>query len=540
MTIIANNLHDNAEFQKRPSEEEKKKRPHVLVMPYPALGHINPMMHLSRQLAANGVIITFVNTQFNHDRIMEAQVNRSRVQTSESESDDKKVPGDIRMVGIPDGLGHEDYVVNMDVPKISQAIIDIEPLFVKLVEELQPPVTCIIADVFVISTPAVARRFGIPHITFWTQSAANYSAHVYFTQNHAFLKEYLGKLRGEEDQRRVITCIPGCPALSYKEVPTFLQACDPSDFCFSYVMESFQTTQDNSYVLMNTIEELEADTFTYIQTPNMLCIGPVLPSEFVNDNESSSIEMTPSTSFWVGDREGCLPWLDQQAPSSVLYVSFGSIALMSAQQVSEFAAGLEASGYPFLMVVRPEMLTGGASVSFPHGFALRMRNSGRAVFVAWAPQLEVLAHPAVGGFLTHAGWNSTLESLCRGVPMLCWPYFADQMLNTRCIVDTWRIGFDFVMEEVVDEEKITTNSAGGGDGDSGTTSSNNNNNTHSNGSMVSLVKREEIEHKVKQLMDPFTSREIREQVHMWSRAVKKTYEYRSHSNFSSLLNLLFG
>lgn len=204
---------------------------------------------------------------------------------------------------------------------------------------------------------------------------------------------------------------------------------------------------------------------------------------------------------------------------------------MTAQQVYEFASGLEACGCPFLMVVRPEMMVGGSSVSFPDGFVDKMRDSGRAVFVAWAPQLEVLAHPAIGGFLTHAGWNSTLESICRGVPMLCWPYFADQMLNARCIVDTWKIGLDFVMEKVADNKEWTSSS--GGDSD-GTSSSN----KDSNSEEVACVKCEEIERKIRQLMDPSTSREIRKKIKSLSLGAKKAYESSSRSNFKSLLDVI--
>lgn len=271
----------------------EEKKGHVVVVPFPAQGHINPMMHLSHYLAAHGVLVTFVNTQFNHDRILQSR----RAAQPNPEFVDK---GNIRLVGVPDSLGHDEYVVNFDVPKLAQALIDLEPLLVKLVEELQPPATCIIADVFVISSPAVARRFGIPHVTFWTQSAACYASYVFFTQNHASLKEYLEKLRreGKEDER-VISCVPSCPTMSYKELPTYLQPCDPSDFIFSYIITNFQTAQHNTFVLMNTFEELEVESFTFIHTPNMLCIGPLLPSQFILNDTTSNFEnvMTVGTSF---------------------------------------------------------------------------------------------------------------------------------------------------------------------------------------------------------------------------------------------------
>lgn len=503
MAIPESNGHDEPRLESV-SEEKKRWKGHVVVVPYPAQGHINPLMHLCNHLAAHDVLVTFANSQFNHDRILQS---RCASPPAEAQNDfiDK---GNIRLVGIPDGLGYDEYVANFDVPKQVQSLIDIEPLLVKLVEELQPPVTCIIGDVFVISTPAVARRFGIPHVTFWTQSAASYAAHVFITQNHASLKEPWEKLRreGTEDER-LISCVPSCPALTYNELPTFLRACDPSDFIFSYLISNFQMAPHNTFILMNSFEELEEESFTFINTPNMLSIGPLLPSHFILPHDTPEPRnMRLGTSFWVEDEEGCMPWLHQQKPASVLYVSFGSITLMSAHQVQEFASGLEASGCPFLMVVRPEMMVGGASVTFPNGFVDKMRDSGRAAFVAWAPQLQVLAHPSIGGFLTHAGWNSTLESICRGIPLLCWPYFADQMLNARCIVDTWKIGLHFTNSHTLDS--------------------------------IALVTSEEIELKIRHLMDPSTSQEIRTQVNRFSLAAKKAYATSSHFNIKSLLDVI--
>ena len=115
---------------------------------------------------------------------------------------------------------------------------------------------------------------------------------------------------------------------------------------------------------------------------------------------------------------------------------------MSAEQFEELAIGLEESGSPVVWVIRPDLMAGASGrASFPDGFLDRTKD--RVFIVEWAPQLQVLAHPSVGGFLTHCGWNSTLESISAGVPTLGWPYFADQMLNNRCLVDKWGLGLEF-------------------------------------------------------------------------------------------------
>ena len=137
----------------------------------------------------------------------------------------------------------------------------------------------------------------------------------------------------------------------------------------------------------------------------------------------------------------CIEWLDKQPTESVLYVSFGSLASMDAKEFLEVAWGLANSGHPFLWVVREDSVQGfDGGPDFPNGFEAAVH--GRGKVIRWAPQLEVLAHPAVGGFWTHNGWNSTLESISEGVPMICRPQFADQMMNTRYVVNTWGVGLE--------------------------------------------------------------------------------------------------
>jgi len=128
-------------------------------------------------------------------------------------------------------------------------------------------------------------------------------------------------------------------------------------------------------------------------------------------------------------RDPCLEWLDTQPDSSVVYVSFGSVAVLSVVQIQELVLGLEESGERFLLVLRPPHNPDNLPL-LSEGFEERMKGRG-FVHIGWAPQLYVLSHRALGGFLTHCGWNSTLESICRGVPMLTWPIQAEQAMNAR-------------------------------------------------------------------------------------------------------------
>lgn len=139
--------------------------------------------------------------------------------------------------------------------------------------------------------------------------------------------------------------------------------------------------------------------------------------------------------------QGCISWLDQKPNKSVVYVSFGSIATLTNDQLLEIWAGLVESNYYFLWVIRPDVIFGDGLDS-PTPDELLEGTKKRGCIVKWAPQDEVLAHRAVGGFLTHSGWNSTLESIVAGVPMICWPYFGDQPINSRFVSEIWKIGLD--------------------------------------------------------------------------------------------------
>lgn len=143
-----------------------------------------------------------------------------------------------------------------------------------------------------------------------------------------------------------------------------------------------------------------------------------------------------SCSLLKQDKSSLL-WLDKQAPGSVLYVSFGSLASVDGARFREIAWGLLDSKQPFLWVVRPGLVHG-LDQLLPDGLMDSIK--GRGTIVEWAPQQEVLSHPSVGGFFTHCGWNSTLESICEGVPMICMPCFGDQRVNARFISYVWRVG----------------------------------------------------------------------------------------------------
>ncbi|KAH9288186.1 hypothetical protein KI387_032303, partial [Taxus chinensis] len=234
---------------------------------------------------------------------------------------------------------------------------------------------------------------------------------------------------------KMISTLPGnIPDLWPSDLISFYREEHESDLVYEAVLHESKWSNEADYVVVNTFEELEGRDAAMALSANgcpALAIGP--------------------GSMWDED-ESCLEWLDKQRPGSVLYVSFGNVAMKSQQQLEEVALGLEESGLPFLWVLRSDIAEGHTAV-LPQGFEERTRD--RAFIVSWAPQLKVLAHLSVGGFLTHSGWNSTLESISMGVPLLGWPYFGDQFLTCRFAKEIWKVGLDF-KDVDVDEKRLVT------------------------------------------------------------------------------------
>ncbi|KAL4633506.1 hypothetical protein ACB092_04G127400 [Castanea dentata] len=306
---------------------------HVLVIPFPAQGHVAPLMKLSHKIVDHGINVTFVNTEFIHAKLTASMAVKR----------EEKSP--IRLVSIPDGLEPGDD--RNDTPKLTESIEKVMPGHLKdLIEKINQSndddqISCIIADTMVGWALEVAEKMGIKRAAVWPAGPANlaFALHI-----------------------------------------------------------------------------------------------PKLIEEGIIDLKGS---------FWPQDST-CLSWLDKQPMGSVIYVAFGSLATFSQQQFDEVALGLELLVKPFLWVVRSD-ITDGALAEFLLVFRTRLNDRG--IIVEWAPQEKVLDHPSIACFLSHCGWNSTLEGISMGVPFLCWPFFTDQFHNKSYICDAWKIGLGLTPDE---------------------------------------------------------------------------------------------
>lgn len=229
--------------------------------------------------------------------------------------------------------------------------------------------------------------------------------------------------------------VKGFPPLKVRDLPN-IHTKDPEQYFQMVAGRLRDETEASHGLIINTFEDIEGKALIRIRDEFPVPIFGVGPFHKPFPTTTSS---GPGSSVSLPQDQSCISWLNTQAPKSVIYAGFGSLAAISEEQFLELAWGLANSNQPFLWVVRPGFVQGAEWLeALPNGFLEAL--NGRGHIVKWAPQKAVLAHPAVGAFWTHCGWNSTLECICEGVPMICMPCSADQMMNARYISDVWKVG----------------------------------------------------------------------------------------------------
>lgn len=222
-----------------------------------------------------------------------------------------------------------------------------------------------------------------------------------------------------------------------RDIPSFVRTTDPEDFMLKFIKAESERAKKASAIVLNTYDALEHEGLVSLASmlPPVYSIGPL--HLLLNQVTDSDLKLIGSN-LWI-EESGCLEWLDSKEPNSVVYVNFGSITVMTSDQLTEFAWGLANSDQTFLWVIRPDLVAGDSAM-LPPEFVSATKERG--LFASWCSQEQVLSHPSIGGFLTHNGWNSTIESICGGVPMICWPFFAEQQTNCRYCCTEWGIGME--------------------------------------------------------------------------------------------------
>ncbi|KAH6828425.1 hypothetical protein C2S53_013826 [Perilla frutescens var. hirtella] len=399
----------------------------VLAVPFPAQGHVKPLMKLCHKIAKHGIKVTFVNLESINQKITAAGKTSDE---DEDEDEDEDGVDNIELVTLPDDddgetRGHDAIDVLKMAVKLRATMPESLKGLIERINKASTPdskISCVIADVAVGWILETATELGAEPLLFMPASAAPLAliTHIPDLLEQGFLRPD-GSVKGDS-----IIISDDIPVWGKDELPWCIPNSTEAQKLF---FESWKELENptTKWILTNNFYDVESSACNFI--PNLLPIGPLL-----EDNASKS--SVNSYNFHADD-VSCLSWLDSKPPGSVVYVSFGSSAVFSQQQLDELAVGLEMSGRAFLWVVRPD-IANGKRAEFSDGFAERVGELGK--IVEWAPQEKVLSHRSVACFLSHCGWNSTLEGLSNGVPFLCWPYFGDQFHNQNYICDKWEIG----------------------------------------------------------------------------------------------------
>ncbi|KFK44332.1 hypothetical protein AALP_AA1G244400 [Arabis alpina] len=465
-----------------------RQKPHVVCVPFPAQGHINPMLKVAKLLHAKGFHVTFVNTIYSHNRLLRSRGPNALDGLSS-----------FRFESIPDGLPETSADAMQDVLALCESTMknSLAP-FKELLHRLNsgddvPPVSCIVSDGVMSFTLDAAKELGVPEVLFWTTSACGFLAYLHF---YLFVEKGLCPLKDESCLDTKIDWIPSMRNLRLRDIPSFIRATSPEDKMLNFFIHETDRAKLASAIILNTFDDLEHDVIHYMESilPPIYSIGPLnllVNQEIYEDSEIGRM----GSNLWREESE-CLDWLDTKSRNSVVYVNFGSLTVMSAKHLVEFAWGLAATRKDFAWVIRPDVVVGDVAMVPPEFLT---ETVDRRMLASWCPQEKVLSHPAVGGFLTHSGWNSTLESLSNGVPMVCWPFFAEQQLNCKFCCEEWKVGMEM-----------------GGD-----------------------VKREEVEAVVRKLMDGEKGKKMREKVEEWRHLAKEAIDHKrgsSELNFEMVVN----
>ncbi|XP_042505945.1 UDP-glycosyltransferase 88F4-like [Macadamia integrifolia] len=325
--------------------------------------------------------------------------------------------------------------IHLNNPNLSHALQTISKI---------SSVRAFVIDMFCTPALSVASDLGISTYYFFTSGAVALSFFLYLPTIHN------QTTKSFKDISTTHVHFPGVPPMPASDLPERVQ--DREEQNYHDFLEIGLNLRRSKGIMVNTFKCLESRSIKAINdglcvpdapTPPVYCVGPLIAAP---KNEGEAVSH-------------CMSWLDGQPSQSVVFLSFGSRGVFSTAQVREIAIGLEKSGQRFLWVVRKPVSEDNSKhftvenkdpdleALLPEGFLERNKERGLVV-KSWAPQVEVVGHESVGGFVTHCGWNSILEAVSSGVPMVAWPLYAEQRMNKVFLVEGMKLAMP--MEESED------------------------------------------------------------------------------------------
>lgn len=393
-------------------------RPRVALLPTPGMGHLIPLVELAKRLVAHhGFSVTIITLACSASTAQSALLSSLPAAHISS----------LSLPPVPlDDLPPDAFIETT----IAEATARSLPAIRLALSALLPDLVAVVVDLFGCDIFSVAADLRLPRYMFFPTNLLTLSVVFHLPALDAAAT---AEFRHLPEPIR----LPGCVPIPGPDLLYPLQ--DRSNDAYRWVLHLSRRYGEAQGILVNSFDAIEPETAAVFRKaepgrPPIYLVGPLTPQSKEGEEEAE-----------------CLRWLDSQPTGSVLFVSFGSGGTLSSAQMAELALGLEMSGKRFLWVVRSPSDSGEASEAYftvqskadpfrflPPGFAERTRDVGLLV-PSWAPQVAVLNHAATGGFLCHCGWNSTLESVVAGVPMVTWPLFAEQRQNAVMLAQGARI-----------------------------------------------------------------------------------------------------
>ncbi|CAM6089311.1 unnamed protein product [Calypogeia fissa] len=394
---------------------------HVLAIPFTVPGHLNPMLRFATQLARSGITVSFVCMEDKIPRLTSTETESPHFHFVPVQQPATERPGWLNF--LKDSL---------------------EPLMEKLINDKNAGIagpTCIISDLFLSWTRDVAEKLKIPWYMLMTSGVllARFwqGSLEYFDDGRFQVSEADGKLVEFDGS----VCIYGVPPLRFyeldniirDEVPFLRQVAESLTRSAGVVVNSFLELEEK---VVEAFRNPDGDGEKHTKVPKIYPLGPLF--------STTNLTTTGNVYGLEDSSSQCIRWLDSQPSSSVLYVAFGSATRLRPEQIQEVAYGLEASHQRFLWACPLKKIRGeeesptSITEVLPPGFEERVGDRG-CIVTGWAPQLEILAHASTAGFFTHSGWNSSLESVIFGIPMISWPQAAEQHMNCKYMVDMLKI-----------------------------------------------------------------------------------------------------
>ncbi|KAF8751365.1 hypothetical protein HU200_012036 [Digitaria exilis] len=407
----------------------------VVLYPSVGVGHIRPMAELAKVFLSHGYDVTMV--------IVPPPIKSPAMDASQVERIAAANPSIsfhvLPPIPIPDFAGSGKHPFLLTIQMMRQYYNDKLESFLRSIPRQR--LHSLVIDMFCVEATDVAEKLGVPIYTFYPSGA---SPLAIFTQLPALFASRQTGLKELGDTPLEFLGVPPMPA---SHLLAELLA-HPEEEIIKATVSIYERGMGTRGVLVNTFESLESRAVQALRDPlcvrgkmppPIYCVGPLV------GNGAGNGEKT--------ERHECLAWLDAQPERSVVFLCFGSLGTFSEEQLKEMAVGLDRSGQRFLWVVRMPANVGDPmrilenqcepdlDALLPEGFLERTKDRGLVV-KSWAPQVEVLNHPATGAFVTHCGWNSMLEGVMAGVPMLCWPLYAEQKMNKVFMTQDIGVGME--------------------------------------------------------------------------------------------------